>query len=170
MTKKEWCLKRKADGRCGRCNGFICEQSTYLCEMCLLKCRERNRLNAHKYKWCDRKKPDPLKVRFTSMKQRAKRGKLAFLLSQEEFITWFNSQEKCCCYCGATEQMMSKSGRKKVSLTVDRKDNGTGYQIDNICLACHRCNKEKSDFFTEAQWMDIATKFIRPRLSAWLGI
>lgn len=162
-------MKRKEQGKCRRCSGLICEQSTYLCESCLMKYREENRRNWHKYKG-RKKNLDPLKVRFRTMKQRAKRGKLTMAMSQEEFIAWFKQQEKCCHYCGATEKMMSKSGRKKVSLTVDRRDNDTGYQLDNICLACHRCNKEKSDFFTEAQWMDIATKYIRPRLSAWLGI
>ena len=91
--------------------------------------------------------------------------------SLEEFIEWYNKQEKKCVYCGITEQELLTLkddkmllNRKYKSLTIDRKDNQKGYKLDNIVLACMRCNSTKSDFFTFEEMKEIGEKYIKPKI------
>lgn len=79
--------------------------------------------------------------RFYYMKKRGKKCSI----SKEQFITWFNSQKKNCCYCGVK---FVKYGDIRFSPSIDRIDNSKGYHIDNICLCCYRCNMIKKDWFT----------------------
>jgi len=85
-------------------------------------------------------------------------------MSDEDFTKWLQATPRACYYCGVSEETLKLSKRKKSYMTVDRRDNSKGYSLDNICLACQRCNYFKSNFFREGEWLEIAERFIKPRL------
>jgi len=99
-------------------------------------------------------------------KHRPTRAK-PFTLKRKEFIEWYETQPKQCHYCGISEDDITKiddsSLQKTGRLTVDCKDNDIGYTLNNIVLACGRCNFNKGDFFTYDEWMHIAQNYIKPR-------
>ena len=67
---------------------------------------------------------------------------------------WLMGKERKCEYCGIKEKDIGKINDGHIFwgryfyLTIDRKDNSKGYEINNICLACMRCNRIKSNIFT----------------------
>ena len=48
-------------------------------------------------------------------------------------------------------------------MTIDRKDSNKGYSADNCVSCCFLCNKLKSNFFTEKEFIEIAEKYVTPR-------
>lgn len=88
-------------------------------------------------------------------------------ISREDFIAWYESQQKVCHYCGIHETELSQvndtQNTKAKRLTVDCIDNDMGYSLDNIVLACGRCNFIKNDFFTHEQMLWIGQNFVRSR-------
>lgn len=110
---------------------------------------------------------------YTNLKGRiTHREKRELCFTSDEFVEWYNSQDKICVYCGLTEEEFIKAfqphyKRKMKRLTVDRKNNDEGYTLDNIVLACHRCNSIKSDWFTYEEMKEIAKKYIIPRIDEW---
>ena len=95
---------------------------------------------------------------YTHLRSGAKARKIEFSITQEEFITWYNNQEKKCYYCGIDENKLNKYrlfAMHYTRLTIDRKNNNKGYNLNNIVLACGRCNSIKSDFFTEQEMLKI---------------
>jgi len=70
------------------------------------------------------------KGRFSSYKRHARRRKLYFLLSFEDFNAFLN---KPCFYCG------------DISLGLDRIDSSVGYIKENCVPCCFRCNSMKSN-------------------------
>ncbi len=88
-------------------------------------------------------------------------------ISKEKFIDWWSNKEQKCYYCGITLEELSKikdttnNGVRR--LTVDRMDNNKGYTLDNITLACKRCNTIKSNFFTSEEMKEIGEKYVRPK-------
>jgi hypothetical protein len=93
---------------------------------------------------------------YSALKARAKQRKLIFSIEKIMFINWYNLQEQKCYYCGRTLEEINKNkfGRSN-QLTIDRKDNNKGYELNNIVLACMRCNYIKSDYFTEQEMVQI---------------
>ena len=81
------------------------------------------------------------------------------VITQQDFVDWYENQEKKCFYCGRTIEEIKKSNdtlnKKTYRLTIDRKNNDIGYTKDNICLCCYRCNSIKSDYFTEEEMLKI---------------
>jgi len=111
---------------------------------------------------------------YTTLKSQAKfRQHHPFHLERQEFITWYNRQEKKCAYCDIREEDTHKIGdgfNNKVSrLTIDCVDGDVGYMIGNIVLACHRCNTVKSDIFTYEEMRYIGQHFIKPKWQKKLG-
>lgn len=100
---------------------------------------------------------------YTALKSRAKQRTIPFNLNKEEFIKWYKKQTQICTYCGRTIEEINKTqfGRSN-KLTIDRKDNNKGYELNNIVLACMRCNYIKSDYFTEQEMIQIG-KIIKNR-------
>jgi len=80
--------------------------------------------------------------------------KLGYIRVYADFEAWFNATAKVCEYCGISDSEAEKL--YKSPLHVDRKDSATGYVLDNICLACYRCNTVKSCFLTHAAMKKIA--------------
>lgn len=155
IKRNEWQrqhrAKWKAAGLCPHCGSQTSFDRAY-CDKCLERQKRYSDLSANKY---------------TRLKFNAKKRGIVFTLTREEYLCWSESVPRKCHYCGVTEQMLRSTGRKKGLLTIDRKDNECGYSKENICLACHRCNNLKSNFFTESQWLDIASRYIVPQLNKY---
>jgi 5-methylcytosine-specific restriction endonuclease McrA len=112
-------------------------------------------------KW---RKNNPFAIYWISFKNRAKRYNINFNITKDIFIQWYNNQKKECIYCGLTTNQLNKSKDKIINgynnLSIDRKNNKIGYKLNNIVLACMRCNNIKSDFFTFKEMIKLG-KFIR---------
>ena len=93
---------------------------------------------------------------YTHIKGGAKHRKIKFNITKEDFINWYNNQEKKCIYCSRIEQdaIKDRNGNYK-RLSIDRKDNDKGYTLNNIVLCCHRCNTIKSKIFTYEQMIRV---------------
>jgi 5-methylcytosine-specific restriction endonuclease McrA len=101
--------------------------------------------------------------RFHRLKQHAKRKGIPVLLTLETFRRWFNSQKLECHYCG--QPLILGNGSTDVAaLNIDRKDNKQGYSLENIVLACRRCNSMKGDWLTAEQTKEIAERYFKPEL------
>jgi len=89
----------------------------------------------------------------------AKKRNIRFNISKQNFINWYNSQDKVCYYCNRTleeiKQDIKEKERNKNRLTIERKDNNKGYVLDNLVLACYRCNAIKSNYYTEEEMLKI---------------
>ena len=95
---------------------------------------------------------------FSPILYRAKKRNLE-CMTKEEFIDWYNNQKRECHYCKRSEEEACKqtvNGKKYERLSIDRKDNTRGYSLNNIVLACFRCNVVKSDYFTEQEMFQIS--------------
>jgi hypothetical protein len=106
----------------------------------------------------------------------------------QENLTWIeenshvNSDDKVCCYCGVSEDVLStlytsvystcKTKRNRGSwFELDREDatrNNNNYSKDNMVLSCYFCNNHKSDvissvdmkeFFGEKMYMFLMSKY-----------
>jgi len=118
---------------------------------------------------CAKKATQTKASKFSRLKGCAKQRKIDFSLTKEDFEVWHDQQKKECTYCLATEEYLAAldGDPKKKVLSVDRKNNGRGYHLDNICLACFRCNHGKCHFFTHDEWMRIGREMIAPRLDEY---
>lgn len=119
------------------------------------------------------------------LKHSAKIRNIPFNLTSETLETWWKSNQDICYYCGLNVEeyvelrniVVSYSGtnfeilkfrrfyrnknHKAIhSMTIDRKDNTKGYEINNIVKACWFCNSLKNDFFTENHFKIIAPEII----------
>ena len=90
-----------------------------------------------------------------------------FNISREQFIAWYNSQERVCVYCDIPEEhthLLDHSyGQKSSRLTVDCKDNALGHVGGNLALACYKCNYIKLDVFSFDEMREIAQKYLKPK-------
>jgi len=155
LRKKQ--KERKESGLCRDCNEPTCQESKIFCE----KHFANHRINCSKSK----QKRTKGKTKYTNVKSGARERGICFNLDKIEFEEWLHTEPKECFYCGIQENALLKNNdKKKQKLTIDRKDNNAGYKLDNICLACFRCNNIKSYFFTFEEWKYIANKMIKPRL------
>lgn len=88
-------------------------------------------------------------------------------MTQEEFVEWYKSQQKICCYCGIEDNQLQlvsdRFNNKTYRLTVDRIDSSKDYQMGNIALCCLRCNHIKGDFFTQSEMVEIGKTYISRR-------
>ena len=64
---------------------------------------------------------------------------------RDEFLNWYNSQEKKCCYCGVKEADLKEYFKSE-----------NKYSKDNCRLACYICNNAKSDFLSAESFEPIA--------------
>ena len=91
------------------------------------------------------------------------RGKVALLISRDEFVEWFKRQDSVCYYCG---QPLAVKGESQLNtMTCDRKNNNESYTIGNIVLACWRCNVAKGSWLSEAEMLEIANKYFRGKVA-----
>lgn len=96
---------------------------------------------------------------FSTLKLSAKRRNVKLLISKEEFVFWWMSQIQECYYCKRTlEQILQVKdsvNRRAQRLTIERVDNDKPYALDNMRLACYRCNTIKNDYFTADEMLQI---------------
>lgn len=87
------------------------------------------------------------------------------VITQEEFVKWYSSQQQICCYCGITLEQMKlnkDSYNDKINrMTIDRLDSSKPYEMGNLGLCCLRCNHTKSNFFTASEMEQIGNLFIK---------
>ncbi len=99
----------------------------------------------------------------TTYTHHGRKNKRGFLISKDEFLTWYKKQDKKCHYCLIDESELSRiiQFRSKTKrLTIDRTDNSKPYALENIVLACHRCNTIKGGTFTEEEMTEIGKKYL----------
>ena len=88
---------------------------------------------------------------------------------RDEFLNWYNNQEKKCCYCGVEEADLKKYFHSKNTQYEDARQRGkflevervitapeNKYSKDNCRLACYICNNAKSDFLSAESFEPIA--------------
>lgn len=120
----------------------------------LLRPLKREKLNAKLKEYAQ----TPLGI-YAHIKHSAERRVLSFTPTKDQFVKWYSSQPTRCHYCkrelneilGVSDSLNRLSKR----LSIDRKDNARGYELDNMVLSCRRCNAIKSDFFTESEMLTI---------------
>ena len=84
----------------------------------------------------------------------------AIEINVDAFIAWYKAQPKTCYYCGV--ELVNGGARSGfTSLTIDRKDNNQKYTLENIVLACRRCNLMKGNWLTEQQTLEIAERYFK---------
>lgn len=191
--RDQYIASRKKDGLCVSCNEkavseTYCQKHLELSRLRVSRFRE-NRKMANKCIHCgisledgrsaccsnckdkhNEYKRSSINCKYRALKNNAKTRNIDVSLSCDEFKSWYESNEKQCSYCGVTEIQLKMTKKKKSVLTIDRKNNEIGYEICNMCFACHRCNNMKSNFFTEDEWRDISQRYIRPRLEKYHGL
>jgi len=83
------------------------------------------------------------------------------ILTRKKFLNWYNNQERKCHYCNRTIEDVRKNSRETNNnhatgrLSIDRKNNKRGYVLNNIVLACFRCNNTKGSYFTEKEFLKL---------------
>lgn len=102
----------------------------------------------------------------SKMRMNARNRGLQFALELTSFTEWFNAQEKKCTYCSIPVDRIKADGkgiRRSTTLSIDRKDNSRGYLLENIALACMKCNFIKSDLLEYSEMQEIGQKYLRPK-------
>lgn len=110
----------------------------------------------------------PEKTRWDGLIASSKRLGMPFILVRVEFERWFLAQEKKCTYCDLVDLSLDSYGGFSRGMTIDRRDSNLPYFLDNMTMACWSCNRLKSNIFTDAEWREIAQKYIKPKWQAKL--
>ncbi len=117
------------------------------------KCSKCGRVNKTKAKWCkscrsqhrkNKRQQDPVLHWAKAAVRGAKRRTGSCSVTAEQLKSQAERQQLRCCYCSRAFQWFNRrSGR--LSPTVDKVVPDDGYKIENILIACRRCNRVKSD-------------------------
>ena len=95
------------------------------------------------------------------------RNRKAVNISKENFVEWYDSQERVCVYCDLREEdliyIVDSFNSMTHKLTVDCIENDVAYSDGNLVLACRRCNTVKNDIFTFDEMRYIGQNFLKPR-------
>jgi 5-methylcytosine-specific restriction endonuclease McrA len=93
---------------------------------------------------------------YVAIKHRMKNKNIYLNFNKQDFVNWYNIQPKECIYCKRpeSEAIQDKKGKYK-RLTIDRKDNNKGYELNNIALCCYRCNNIKGDWLSYEEMLII---------------
>ena len=94
---------------------------------------------------------------YATLKYNATRDNKLLTFTLKDFTVWYVNQPKRCVYCNREESEAIKDRDGKYNrLSIDRMNNNLGYDLDNIALACCRCNVRKSDDLTFNQMKEVA--------------
>lgn len=94
---------------------------------------------------------------FTMYKASAKRRKLEFALTQEEFI---GLSFRPCAYCGSEpSNTVEYSGLRLAYIGIDRKNGRVGYRLDNCLPCCSFCNGLRGTMKFET-WADFINSVV----------
>lgn len=117
----------------------------------------------------EKKSVEKLKKNYS---ERIRKGYNGFI-DLNDFLDWYNSEEKICKYCGLTEEESQKivmtsilksnrfpedgkigQGKSRGAwLEVDRLEPKGQYSRENAVLCCYFCNNDKSDVFSGQEYM-----------------
>jgi len=105
---------------------------------------------------------------YSKKKYNAKQSGIPFSISKEDFIKWYLETKQECVYCGLKQSEIIKYKKllpntNAFYLSLDRIDNSQGYLLNNICLACTRCNLIKNNFFSSEEMKQIGKKYVKPK-------
>ena len=129
-----------------------------------IKNKEIKRKNYYRHKH-DKDFYEP-KTIYSFLINNAKKRNLSVDFSYEKFFDWYNVQNCRCYYCKRAISEIkkdTKEKRRQHRLSIDRKDNSVGYNLNNIVLACLRCNMIKGNYFSENE-MQIIGMFIKRKI------
>ena len=108
--------------------------------------------------------------RYLSMQSGAKRRNVVFNLTKEEFFKFVsenkNENNKIkCCYCGFEMELKpQRMNNRKNCLSIDRKNNEQGYEINNVVFCCNICNFIKNDLFSYEEMQTIGNMIKKKRI------
>ena len=159
-----------------RSTGHSKDGLSYVCKKCLAKIMYQDRIiNRERHRKHQLVFQNSPKGVYKILKRKIKfGGKKSFDLEQQEFIEWYEKSIKKCSYCKITQKewnsLNNPYSKRYIRLTVDRKNSNIGYQINNIVLACFRCNIIKSDIITYEEMIEIGQKYIRPKWDREIAI
>lgn len=172
------CKKRKSIEEFSR-DTYTKDGFRHCCKQCIKTYRDLHKkeikeyYNKYKKEIKKYKRKNHKKYRLTPnciysiLRYNAKHRNIKFNITKIDFIAWYNKKEKKCYYCKRTLLEIKEDKRElnkfKNRLTIDRKNNKIGYTLDNMVLACHRCNAIKGYYFTE-QEMLILSKIINKQI------
>lgn len=137
------------------------------------KYREKNEKKVKEYKSKLRKKlreNSPIHFIGEVIRTSAKKRGLSAPYTNTQYRDWFKSQKQICAYCGSSceriNQYLNKIEIDKTfrRLSVDRKNSDKGYEFENMILACFVCNVSKQAVFSHEDFMEIADKYIKPKI------
>ena len=155
----------RIDKVCIKCNkNFKVETSAKNQKYCSSNCSSNSK-KIIKLKYPEFRDRSTSRTKYFIMKSRALKKKFE-ICSGNEFVDWFNSQEKICTYCGIPEEIWQhiyNGHQNKYSLTIDRMDNSKGYIVNNLTLACSQCNSSKNDVFSYIEMKEIGMKYLKPK-------
>lgn len=137
----------------------------YIKHKSLIKNRAREYYQRNKEKINNEKRNNPSSM-IPHLRVRAFKNGLSFEITPETFRKWYDKQKKECVYCGIPIERLpinDKDPRSTKRLSIDRKNNKIGYEIDNIVFSCVRCNFIKSDILSYKEMKEIGQKYFRPR-------
>ncbi len=97
--------------------------------------------------------------KYSEIKRNCKTRGIPLDWEREDFIEWFNAQEKTCHYCHTPINRGKIGARNMQALTLDRKDSNIGYNKENVVLACRRCNQVKTNILSEQQMLEVAQRY-----------
>jgi hypothetical protein len=113
---------------------------------------------------------NPERSKLKRMRSGAKKRGIPFSLDTDYFVDWLKKTPKICSFCDITESELEKYGSKNfTAMTVDRMDNALGYVIENLCLACYKCNTKKGDDIPFSVMREIGQKYLKPLWVARIG-
>ncbi len=101
----------------------------------------------------------PYSRTYSQCTKRAKKYNLP-ICSKDKLENWHKEQRRHCVYCGMSEE--EAMSRYQHRLHTDRIISEKGYVLDNLALACQRCNMVKSKYLTGEQMKFIADLFFDP--------
>ena len=103
---------------------------------------------------------------YMALKRGCYHRNVLFNWERDKFIRWYEKQKRECFYCGISEdKSMETNWTKRFNrLCFDKVIPSKGYSESNVVLCCQRCNLIKNDFFTKEEMLEIAEKYIKPRL------
>ena len=137
------------------------DEHAFYCKACCAKYTKQ---------YNEKNKRNPVNI-YNTLKWNAEYHNKSFNLEVGAFISWYNKQSKICRYCGVPEDKIplfaKVYGGRDGRLSVDCKDNSIGYHIDNIVLACDKCNSVKNNVLSYEQMCFIGESFIKP---LWLEL
>lgn len=111
---------------------------------------------------------ETIKGQYANFKQNKSRHKRHTVnLTLEQFEQVISEAKNKCYYCGVE---LNRTRGHKHSRTIDRKDNNKQYTFGNVVVSCRRCNMIKNDCFTAEEMLEIAEKYIKPKLADYLSL